>query len=135
MALNPYASAPWQTTPFTDEETASIRYYAGYTATTEAFGYAFDGTSLPTLDYICSQMLAANQVTLRAMLVTLASLEQAIDSAGANLDTDQASVWIHNKNEVGDRVSLFNNKRRRMCAFLGVIPGQYLRSGSRAVPC
>jgi hypothetical protein len=133
MALNPYASAPWQTAPFTDEETASIRYYAGYTATTEAFGYTFDGTALPTLDYICSQMLPANQTTLRATLATLATLEAAIDNAGVNLDTDSASVWFHNKNEVDDRIALFNNKRRRMCASLGVIPGPGLMGGSSLV--
>jgi hypothetical protein len=133
VPLNPYASAAYQTTPFTDQETASIRYYAGYTATTEAFGYTFDGTALPALDYVCAQMLPANQTVLRATLATLATMEAALDNAGANLDTDQASVWFHNKNEVNDRVALFNNKRRRMCDFLGVRPGGGIKSATSVV--
>ena len=56
----------------------------------------------------------------RRYIVTLTSLELAIPRAADNLDTDQAAVWSHNKNEVRDRTALFEDWRRRLCSFLGV---------------
>lgn len=130
MPLNPYPSASWQTSPFTDEETSQIRYYAGY-GTTAGFGYTFSGTPVPTLDYICSQMIDEEQAFVRTnFLASLISLEQAIVTAGGNLDTDQASVWTHNKSEVADRTSLYNQRRRDFCSFVGVVPGPGVRTGN-----
>jgi hypothetical protein len=130
MALNPYPSASWQTTPFTDTETSQIRYYAGY-GTTAGFGYTYSGTPVPTLDYICSQMIDAEIVVVRTNFLTiLVGLESAIDGAGTNLDTDSASVWTHNKNEVADRADLYDRKRRNLCAFLNVVPGPGINDGN-----
>jgi hypothetical protein len=42
------------------------------------------------------------------------------------LDTDQAAVWKHNKDEVRDRAGLFDNWRRRLCG----PPGPDLASGN-----
>jgi hypothetical protein len=62
-------------------------------------------------------------------LTTLNTLEAAIPGAGANLDTEQAAVWRHNKNEVADRSALFDGWRRRFCSFIGIQPGPELGSG------
>ena len=62
-------------------------------------------------------------------LANLATLETAIIGASDNLDTDVAAIWTHNKNEVADRVGLFNRVRRQMCEFIGFCPGPGLGSG------
>ena len=46
--------------------------------------------------------------------------------AGGNLDTDQAAVWKHNKDEVRDRSQLFDGWGRRLCGFIDVPPGSGL---------
>jgi hypothetical protein len=56
-------------------------------------------------------------------------LEKAILDAGTNLDTDIAGIWVRNKGEVSDRTKLFNQKRRDMCAFIGIKPGPSLGDG------
>jgi hypothetical protein len=66
---------------------------------------------------------------VRRYLVTLMVLERAVTDSGANLDTDRASVWTHNRDEVRDRVRLFDEWRRRLCGFLGVPPGPALGTG------
>ena len=52
------------------------------------------------------------------------------NAAGANLDTDVAAVWTHNKREVADREALFTNLRKKLCEFLGVPPGPAFNSAS-----
>ena len=65
-------------------------------------------------------------------LTTLQQLEMAVPSASNNLDSDSASVWTHNRNEVGDRLQLLDEWRRRLCSFLGVPLGEGLeRPGLR----
>jgi hypothetical protein len=59
-------------------------------------------------------------------LATLAQLEQAVLGASDNLDSDAAASWSHNRNEVTDRLRLFDAWRRRLCAFIGVPPGEGL---------
>jgi hypothetical protein len=63
-------------------------------------------------------------------LANLATLETAIVGAAANLDTDVAAVWTHNKREVADRESLFASWRGRLCAFMGIPPGPDMVNGS-----
>ena len=66
---------------------------------------------------------------MRQYLSTLVGLEASIPRSSENLDTDQAAVWTHNRNEVQDRAALFDDWRRRLCGFLGVPPGPALVSG------
>jgi len=63
---------------------------------------------------------------VRKYLAQLYALEAAIPAASANLDTAEASVWIHNPDEVEERTALFDNWRRRLCGFLGLPPGPEL---------
>ena len=71
----------------------------------------------------------------QTFLTNLRTLENAIPGATANLDTDQAAVWKHNKQEVADRVGLYTEYRRQWCEFLGIPAGPALdrRSGEVAV--
>jgi hypothetical protein len=59
-------------------------------------------------------------------LVTLNQLEAAVPTASDNLDSDAAATWKHNQNEIGDRLRLLDEWRRRLCSFFGVPPGDGL---------
>ena len=120
---------------FTNQERVDIRRFCGYGAfggvSSPAFGYRFF-TAYGTLEFKLSNLAIEEETTLRSTYLTSATslfvLEQAIFGASANLDTAQAAVWYHNKNEVKDRVSLFNMVRRQLCGFLGIEGGPDLQS-------
>lgn len=115
---------------FTDQERVDIRRFCGYPlfgGTPQSFqSYRFF-QSYGTLEYRLTNLSANEESTLRTIYLTgtnnLYTLEQAIFGATANLDTDAASVWTHNKNEVRDRMRLFNTVRDQLCQFLGVPRG------------
>ena len=68
---------------------------------------------------------------INVYLANCSTLEAAIPTASSNLDTDQAAVWYHNKDEVGDRYELYRLWCRRLIEFMGVEPPQpMLRSFS-----
>jgi hypothetical protein len=69
----------------------------------------------------------------RRYLGTLTTLEVAVPAASDNLDTEQASMWIRNKDELLDRIRLLDEWRRRLCGFLGVEPGPALIGGTIAL--
>lgn len=75
-----------------------------------------------------SNLVSAEAQVVLARLGELRTLEAAIPAAGGNLDTDQAAVWFHNKNEVRDRNNLFRTWRKALCDFLGIPPGPYLKT-------
>jgi hypothetical protein len=70
---------------------------------------------------------------VRRYLGNLGVLELAIPGASDNLETDQASVWSRNKNELTDRLRLLDEWRRRMCGFLGIPAGPALPSGTASL--
>ena len=72
-------------------------------------------------------------VLINTYLTPLNTMEAAIAGAGANLDTDEAAVWKHNKNEVADRRALFKSVRIDLCNFLGFPPGPWLGKSSAQV--
>lgn len=109
-------------------------------------GYPIAGTAAPTTDeqdvvYIVvgmtsmslhkrlASLSALEEATVTSYLTQCTALEAALLGAGDNLDTDAASVWTHNKNEVDDRTALLNQWRRILCGFLGVPPGPSLGNG------
>ena len=114
-------------------------------------GYALTGSSMPITDDqdlvygqfgLVTMSLHKRLTTLSASeesvltttyLTNLTVLESAILGAASNLDTDVAAVWTRNKNEVGDRRSLFRQWRRDMCAFIGFLPGPGLRQTNSIV--
>jgi hypothetical protein len=62
-------------------------------------------------------------------VANLVLLETDIPSVRENLDTDQAAVWTHNKNELRDRADLFSYYRPELCKFMGIPPGPGLGDG------
>jgi hypothetical protein len=61
-------------------------------------------------------------------LANLNVMETDIFGVRDNLDTDEAAVWKHNKQEIADRSALYNRVRRQLCAFIGFEPGPGLGS-------
>ncbi len=80
-----------------------------------------------------SMSASEESVLINTYLTKLALLETAITDASDNLDTDVAAIWTHNKNEVSDRMNLFNKWRRLMCSFIGIPPGPWLGNGGTRV--
>lgn len=126
----------------TEQQLSDARRYAGYPLLADvvvndsqdmAYGYVSSGT-WQTLNHRLTNLRPEEETTLISVYLTnLALLETAIPGAGDNLDTDQAAVWTHNKNEVKDRMALFDQWRRRMCYFIGIAPGPSLGNGGISV--
>lgn len=123
----------------TDQQMSDVRRYAGYALvgttmqinTDQDVVFLMFGMVNMSLYTRLTTMSAVEETTLTGVyLINLAMIEAAIPAASANLDTDQAAVWYHNKREVVDRTALFNKWRREMCAFLGLPPGPGLGDGS-----
>ena len=81
------------------------------------------------MEFRLNNMAAAEIQNIRYMLTQLYTLESAVWGAGANLDTDQAAVWKHNRDEVAHREGLFAMHRHRLASLLGVPPGPHLGAG------
>jgi len=130
-SLSPITPPQFTTVPLTPDELVMCRRFMGYPAVGDQATnmeswrffqqYGFN-------EYRFQHMSAQELAQVRSYLTNCISLEQAIFGAGDNLDTDQAAVWKHNRNEVGDRIGLYNYWRNQMCAFFGIPPGPGLRS-------
>jgi hypothetical protein len=118
--------------PLLDSERTDARRFCGY----PAYGDGADNNAgwrfyqaYGALEYRLTNLSAAELTVLRSFLGTLNGLEAAVPSAAANLDTDQAAVWTHNRDEVADRARLLAMWSRRLCGFLGIPPGPALANG------
>lgn len=126
----------------TDQQMADVRRFAGYPMLADtvaddsrdfAYGWVSPGV-WQTLEHRLTNMRPEEEsILIGTYLTPLYTLETAITGAGTNLDTDQAAVWTHNKNEVSDRTKLFDQWRRRMCYFIGVAPGPSLGNGGTQI--
>ena len=119
-------SATLPTTPLSNMERVDVRRFCGY----PAYGAGSAGfqswrffDAYGTLEYRLSNLADEELQVVRQYLTNLYALEFAVPAAGANLDTDQASVWKHNPQEVVDRTKLFDDWCRRLAFFLGVPVG------------
>lgn len=121
----------------TDQQLADTRRYAGYPMLGDtvadnsrdfAYGWVSPGT-WQTLFHRLTNLRPEEETILVNYLTKIAGLETAVTDSSDNLDTDQAAVWYHNKNEVNDRMKLFNLWRRQMCDFIGIAPGPSLGQG------
>jgi len=111
---------------FTDAEKADIRRFCGY----PAYGAAASNMQswrffqvYGLLEFRMNNLSDAEAVIVQRYLGTLTMLEFAVPHAGDNLDTDQAAVWTRNRDELRDRIRLYDDWRRRLCGFFGVPPG------------
>lgn len=116
---------------FTDQQKTDIRRYCGY----PAYGDAPDGnmgwrffTAFGALEYRMNNLSPAEMAVALNYVTNLNQLESAVPMATENLDTDGAAGWQHNRLEVADRLRLLDSWRRRLCAFLGIPPGEGLGS-------
>lgn len=128
---------PFVAYTFTSAQLVDVRRFCGY----PAYG---DGAVVYPYPWIMKQYLALEYrlqhissdegaVVVNTYLANLYTLETAVPGAGANLDTDAAAVWTHNKNEVRDRFALLDSWRRRLCQFLGVPPGPHMSSSGGSI--
>jgi hypothetical protein len=112
---------------FTDAQLVDVRRFAGYPLYGDGavvFPAPWIMRSYLALEYRMQHMSASEgAVLVNTYLTNLTMLESAIPGTSANLDTDVAAVWTHNKNEQADRDRLFDSWRRRLCNFMGVPPG------------
>ncbi len=113
---------------FIDQQKTDIRRFCGY----PAYGASDTGSgwrffaAYGALEYRMSNLSSNEVAVVVTYLATLTQLELAVVGASDNLDSDAAASWTHNKYEVSDRLRLFDSWRRRLCAFLGVPPGEGL---------
>jgi hypothetical protein len=82
------------------------------------------------LEFRVNNLSISEIAIARRYLGTLVTLELAVPAASDNLDTDQASLWTRNKDELKDRIRLLDEWRKRLCGFLGVAAGPALSSGT-----
>lgn len=120
---------------FTDADRIDLRRYMGYPAYgTGAVSFVERFTRIYVMMETKLSNMTSNEATvIQQYLTTLRTLEAAIPAAGANLDTDSAAVWTHNKQEVADRTALYRQWRFELCAVIGLPPGPYLKLGTRLV--
>jgi hypothetical protein len=117
---------------FTEAQLIDILRFSGY-PTYSFFGWVFE-EDYATLTLRLQNMSAAEaSVIIATFLPALYTLETAVVGASANLDTDEAAVWTHNKDEVADRNNLYYLKRRELCAYIGVKPGRALSGGASVI--
>ncbi|CNF10002.1 Uncharacterised protein [Yersinia rohdei] len=125
----------------TDQQVSDIRRYLGYpmlgdtTADSSrdfAYGWVSPGT-WQTLQHRLTSLRPEEEVTVLNYLAKISVLEEAVTDSSENLDTDQAAVWYHNKNEVSDRMKLFRLWRRELCGFIGIHPGPSLGPGGTRI--
>lgn len=122
--------------PLSDAEKVDIRRFCGY----PAYGAAPTGMQswryfqiYGLLEFRLSNLSDPEIAILRRYLGTLTTLELAVPATSDNLDTDQASVWTRNKDELAERFQLLDEWRRRLCGFLGIPGGPALAGGSIAL--
>lgn len=112
--------------PLSDTECTDARRFCGYPAVGKD-GTLRGGAQFYILygqfEFRLANLSNAEALIVRRYLGTLTVLEVAIPKSAEHLDTDQASVWTRNRTETADRISLFDDWRRRLCDFLGVPPG------------
>jgi hypothetical protein len=123
-------SAGFTSGPLEDWEKADCRRFAGYApyggrGVFGFWGYRFF-QEYGLLEYRMNNLAPAEYQVVRYHLNFLVQLEVALVSASNNLDTDQASVWKHNKQETADRRALYHEWRMHLCRNLGVPPGPAL---------
>lgn len=121
----------------TEAQITDVRRFAGYqlggtpalNANNDIAYLVFGTRQMSFYERLTTLSASEESVLVNTYLANLYTLESAIVAASDNLDTDMAAVWSRNRTEIQDRQSLFDDWRRRMCAFLGCAPGPGLGNG------
>lgn len=118
---------------FTDAQKTDIRRFCGYPAY-GAGAWGFEGwrffQAYGLLEYRMNNLSPAEYTVVTNYLATLYTLEAAVTNTGSTLGTAEAAVWTRNPYEVRERTGLFDDWRRRLCAFMGVPNGPGLGDGT-----
>ncbi|MCA3183915.1 MULTISPECIES: hypothetical protein [unclassified Cupriavidus] len=126
----------------TDAQLTDVRRFMGYplVGTTMQITndqdtvYGYFGLVVMSLHQRLTSLSASEEaVVVNTYLTNLYTLEGAIPAAGENLDTAEAAVWVHNSREQADREKLFDSWRRRLCGFIGFVPGPDLGPGGLSI--
>ena len=119
---------------FTDQQLTDIRRFCGYPAHADGavlFPAPWVNVQYLALEYRLQHMSETEGgVVVATYLSNLYTLEVGAIAAAANLDTDQAAVWKHNRTELPERWAAFDALRLRLCGFLGIEPGPNLVTAS-----
>lgn len=117
---------------FSEAEKVDIRRFCGYPAYTN-YGWVGE-EDYATLELRMNNMSISEESVIRVTyLPTLDKLETDIPAVADNLETDEAAVWKHNKQERRDRENLFDSWRVRLCGYIGIRTGRGLPSGCKIV--
>lgn len=125
----------------TSAQIVDVRRFMGYSVSGNDVSFPFRELVYSSVSYMGLSIdyrlanLSSDEeaIVVNKYLVNLNLREQEIQDASCNLDTDQAAVWKHNKNEISDRRDLFTALRRELCTFLGFEPGPQLGYANRLV--
>lgn len=122
--------------PLSDDELVYVRWACGYPAegsgpTLDPFNRTF--ALFPMLEFRINNLQPAEITFVRARVAEIQTAQTGLGNASVSLDTDQASVFKRNKNEVADRESHLDDLRVRLAQFIGVGPGPELRSAARSI--
>jgi hypothetical protein len=134
VTIPPYAQ--FSSATLSDQEKADIREFCGYPLIgdgTVVFPEPWVNVFWLALEVRLNTAQPVEYQKMRYYLSLLYPLDIAIVNSTANLDTDQAAVWYHNKKEVRDRTRLFNQYRGRLLQFLGIPAGPGLNDASGSV--
>jgi hypothetical protein len=129
------------------QQLVDTRRYMGYSVTGDAFYANFRELVYSDVSYMgialddptgvggrLAHLSPEEETTLTTYyLPTLTAREADIQAASANLDTDKAAIWTHNKSEVSERRSMFMELRVELCHWLGFSPGPGIQASNRLV--
>lgn len=113
----------------TEQEQTDARRFLGYPVLSASEGAVLTWALVQAssaVDYRLSNLSDTEVAVLRQYLQALRGLECAIPEMSAGMDTQSAAGWVRNPTEFLERTGLFDDWRRRLCAFLGLPPGPAL---------
>lgn len=112
---------------FSDAQKVQVRkycYFPAYGATPSPyFSSIFYLQAYTTLEWRMNNMTSDEVAEVTSQLANLSTLEAALYSMSASLDTAQAAVWTRNPQELQERQTLYTWQRLKLCEFFGIQPG------------
>ncbi len=117
---------------FNSKDKTDIRRFMGYPPIGTDGGRIFLGALVNepgVLEYRMDSLTDDEMTVVQTYLSDLRDLEAEVLGARDNLDTSKVASLTMNPLEMSQRIGLFDEWRRRLCAFLQLPPGPALRGG------
>lgn len=119
---------------FTTQQLVDIRRFCGFPTLgngTPVFAAPWIQTIWLALEYRMQNISPEEaSVVINTYLTPLYALESAIPTAAANLNIGTAAVYTRNPKEMRERRQALDDWRRRLCGYLGILPGPDLTGQS-----